>query len=315
MSSVPNFFIAGAPKAGTTSLYHYLDQHPEIFMSPVKEPHYFSAEFREENFEPVRRVRLVRANRELQEFLRGEMTGKLFGGTITKWEDYLRLFANAGDAKAIGEASPAYLWSATAPNAIGQKIPHAKILILLRDPAERAFSQYHHALANGAVQWSFREHIEHCIHHRSAQICTYYPFLELGMYAEQVKRYQTRFGRNVWIGFHADYRHRPLEMYREICSFLGVRENFTPDMSHRHLESQVPRMNWIGKLKGAGLWEKAARLTPKPVRPWIRRALVRKPGTTRMDPGDRRFLVDYYRDDIRKLESLIGRDLPTWRTL
>jgi hypothetical protein len=312
MSNCPNFIIVGAPKAGTTSLYHYLGQHPEIFMSPVKEPHYFCAEFREENFEAKARTIVAKANRELEQFLTGPMNDHHFGGTVSRWEDYVRLFTYAGSAKAIGEATPAYLWSPGAAAAIATKIPHAKILILLRDPAERAFSHYHHLLANGAVQWSFGEHIRRCVAHRGTRICGFYPFLELGCYAAQVARYRAQFGKNVWIGFHDDYKHRPEEMFGEIFRLLEIAVDFRPDTRHRHLESQVPRIKWIGKLKGAGVWQAAARLTPKPIRPWIRRALVRKPGTTPMDPTDRRFLVDYYRNDIRKLESLIARDLSDW---
>ena len=309
---LPNFFIVGAAKAGTTSLYHYLGQHPEIYMSPVKEPHYFCVEFREENVEPEARVTVAKANRELEQFLNGPMEGQRFGGTISRWEDYVRLFANAGGAKAIGEATPAYLWSPGAAAAIYEKIPHAKILILLRDPAERAFSHYHHLLANGAVRWSFGEHIRRCLAHRGTRICGFYPFLELGLYAQQVERYLGLFGRNVWIGFHDDFKHRQTEMFQQIFRLLEVAVNFQLDTSHRHLEAQVPRMNWIGKLKASGAWQSTARLTPKSLRPLIRRALVRKPGTTRMDPADRRVLVDYYRDEIEKLKTLTGRDLSLW---
>src|SRR6185436_14847515 len=111
MRRLPNFFIAGAPKAGTTSLYHYLDQHPQIYMSAIKEPHYFAAEVREENFDPKLRHWVARDTGDLREFLSGPMREKRFGGIVAGWEDYLRLFANAGAESAVGEASVCYLWS------------------------------------------------------------------------------------------------------------------------------------------------------------------------------------------------------------
>src|SRR5882762_3511359 len=123
---LPNFFIVGAPKAGTTSLYWYLDQHPQVYMSPIKEPNYFAAEIREENFDPKLDTR------GLREFLSGPMREKRFGGIVADWEDYLRLFASANNESALGEASVAYLWSPTAPQRIAGRIPDAKILVMLR---------------------------------------------------------------------------------------------------------------------------------------------------------------------------------------
>jgi hypothetical protein len=242
MSRVPNFFIAGAPKAGTTSLYHYLDQHPQVYMSAIKEPHFFAAEIREENMDPRLRRSMARDTPDLRRFLSGPMREKRFGGIVADWEDYLRLFENAGDALALGEGSVCYLWSPTAAERIASKIPDAKILVMLRDPAERAFSQYLHGVTNGAIHWSFREHIQRNLRQRSGQFSEHYPFLELGLYSEQLGRYLERFGPNVWVGFHEDFKSRPLEVYRDICRFLGVAQEFSPNMGQRHLEAQVPRV-------------------------------------------------------------------------
>jgi hypothetical protein len=312
MSRVPNFFIIGAPKAGSTSLYHYLDQHPEIFMSAIKEPHFFAAEIREEHCDPELRRRMAYENRGLRDFLSGPMREKRFGGIVTDWEDYVRLFANAINESALGEASVCYMWSPTAPGRIAERIPNAKILVMLRDPADRAFSQYLHGLGNGAIRWSFREHIQRNLRHHSGQLCAYYPFLEFGRYSEQLSRYLERFGRNVWVGFHEDFKNQPIEVFQNICRFLGVAPGVSPDMAHQHLEAQVPRMAAIGWFKRSGLWAAAARVTPSSLRPLIRRALIRRPGTTRMDPADRRFLVDFYREDIGRLASLLNRDLNGW---
>jgi hypothetical protein len=108
MSRLPNFFIVGAPKAGTTSLYHYLDQHPQVYMSTIKEPNFFAAEIREENFDPKLRRGIARETRGLRKFLSGPMHEKRFGGIVADWEDYLHLFANANNESALGEASVCY---------------------------------------------------------------------------------------------------------------------------------------------------------------------------------------------------------------
>jgi hypothetical protein len=313
MSRLPNFFIIGAPKAGTTSLYHYLDQHPEIFMSAIKEPHFFAAEIREERCDPELRSRTARENRGLRDFLSGSMSEKRFGGIVADWEDYVGLFANAINESALGEASVCYLWSPTAPGRIAERIPNAKILVMLRDPADRAFSQYLHGIGNGAIRWSFREHIQRNLSHRSGQFCVHYPFLEFGLYSEQLSRYLERFGRNVWVGFHEDFKNHSIEVFQNICRFLGVAPEFSPDVAHQHLAAQVPRMAAVGWLKRSGLWAATAKVTPATLRPLFRRRLIRRPGTTRMDLADRHYLVDFYREDTRKVESLLGRNLDGWR--
>jgi len=312
MSRLPNFFIVGAPKAGTTSLYHYLDQHPQIYMSAIKEPHYFSAEIRQENCDSAVGRMMARESHSLKTFLAGPMLEKRFGGIVTEWEDYLRLFANARNGSILGEASVCYLWSPTAPAGIAEKVPGAKILVMLRNPAERAFSQYLHGLGAGAIHWSFQEHIERNLCHRSGQLSVHYPFLEFGLYSQQLLRYLERFGENVWIGLHEDFKQDPVNVLRDICRFLKVAEEFSPNMSQQYLEAQVPRTAAVGWFKRSGIWQIAANVTPSVLRPLIRRTLIGKSKAKRMDPADRRYLIDFYRDDIHKLATLLERNLDTW---
>jgi len=273
MIRLPNFFIVGAPKAGTTSLYYYLDQHPEIYMSPIKEPNYFSAEIREENCDAETRQGMVRDTRSLRVYLDGPMHEKRFGGIVSDWEDYLRLFAKANGQIALGEASVCNLWSPTASERIAARIPDPKIIVMLRDPADRAFSQYLHGVAHGAIHWSFREHIERSLRDHSHKFSVHYPFLEFGLYSSQVSRYLEKFGKNVWIGFHEDFKNHPLNLYQEICRFLGVSQEFSPNMDKRHLEASIH---------------------------------------TTISSVDREYLLAYYREDTGKLVSLIGRNLDHW---
>ena len=311
VSRIPNFFIIGAPKAGTTSLYSYLDQHSEVYMSAIKEPNFFAGEIREENFDPKARQGMARGHRDLRRFLSGPMQEKRFGGIVADWEDYCRLFSKARNEAVLGEASVCYLWSPTAPDRIASRIPNAKILVMLRDPAERAYSQYCHGVSNGAIHWSFREHIQRNLRHASTQFCVHYPFLEFGLYAEQLRRYQERF-RNLWVGFHQDFEERPLEIYRDICRFLGIGDEFLPSMERRHLASQVPSRSSVGWLKRSGFWQAAALIVPSGARPLIRSMLMRRPGTNRMDAADRSYLAGFYREDICKLADLLNRDLSCW---
>jgi hypothetical protein len=312
MARLPDFFLAGAPKAGTTALWRFLDAHPEVWMSPVKEPNYFALEVREENFEAGLRRRMERERRSLRKYLDAPMLGMRAGGIVREWEDYLRLFAGAGDKKAAGEASVCYLWSATAAERIWETIPRAKILILLRDPAERAFSEYLQGVSNGTIRWSLREQIERNLRDKSGKISVHFPFLELGLYAGQVTRYVERFGKNVWIGFYDDFRERPAEVFAEICRFVGVKDDVPADFTRRYNEAEAPRFAGMGWMKRSGVWARAARLVPPKVRPVVRKALTRRPGTARMEARDRAVLVDFYTEDIRKLEGIVGRSLEAW---
>src|ERR1700741_136684 len=99
--SQPTFFIVGAPKAGTDELYYHLDQHPEIYMSPLKEPCYFSEEIRPENFHPSLQKQVQTGISSLRKYLDDGMPYQRFGGMISEWSDYLKLFSRVSTEKAI----------------------------------------------------------------------------------------------------------------------------------------------------------------------------------------------------------------------
>src|SRR5580658_9442879 len=174
----PNFFIIGAPKSGTTSLYHYLDQHPQVFMSAVKEPCYFASEVRVENFSQEYQKHVAANLTGPAGQRESSNTGKRFSGLTVSWDDYLALFDGATGEIAIGEASVCYLWSATAARNILSRIPDARIIAVLRHPADRAWSQYLQGVADGHVRRPFREQIDACIASRETQFSPTHPFLE-----------------------------------------------------------------------------------------------------------------------------------------
>jgi len=157
MSIWPNFFIVGAPKAGTTSLYEYLKDIPGIYMSPVKEPNFFRTEF--------------------------TSTNRHIGHVINK-EEYLSLFKNVKGKKIIGEASPSYLEDPKSPFLIHEKIPNAFILISLRDPVERLFSAHLMLVRLGLRNLSFHKEILNAINHNKDN--KHQQWLRRGSYFEGV---------------------------------------------------------------------------------------------------------------------------------
>jgi hypothetical protein len=279
---LPNFFIVGAPKAGTDLLYYQLDQHPQIYMSPLKEPNYFASEIRLHNFHPSLRPQIERGASGMRAYLDAEVLAKRFGGIITNMSDYKGLFAPAGSEVAIGEGSVCYLWSRTAATAIADVLPQARIIIVLMDPAERAFHQYLKSLSDGTVAHSFSEHLELGLKDKNeadSEIRLFNPFLGFGEYAEQVKRYLQHFpcdqlSISLYEDIQADYDC----WFANILSFLEVDCTFRPcdvDVpSKPHLSEDVPAPQLL--------------------------------------PADRARMVEYYRDDILYLQELIRRDLSAW---
>ena len=310
----PNFFIVGAPKTGTTSLYHYLKQHPQIYLSPVKEPCYFASEVRLEYFSREFESSARRKSLRLRRFLEGSMTGVDPGGIVANPEDYLRLFQNVDGETAIGEASVCYLWSPTAAANIRSRVPGAKIVIILRDPAERAFSQYLQYAANGLVRRSFREHIERSARNTRREFSPLYPLLEYGLYYRQVKAYLELFpDANIQIYLYEEAWRDPLAFLQALFEFLKVDSGFRADVSRRNLQRRAPRVLTSYYLfSRSGIAPRLKALAPKAIRDGVRTLLLKSPGSLRMDVADRRYLCDYYRDDVRNLSSLLDRDLGAW---
>ena len=308
----PNFFIAGAPKAGTTSLYHNLRQHPQIYMSPVKEPAFFASEARVENFTPALQQKMRTHMERLQCCIRqGSVVNNEVRGIVADHADYLRLFSGVQEEKAIGEASVCYLWSLTAPGAIAQAIPHAKIILILRHPAERAFSQYLHYLSDGHIAHSFERHIRIGLDAGDGIGYTH-PFLEYGLYAHQVERYLAHFpGDQVGVWLYEETLRQPNAFLREVHEFLGVDATFVPDTAKRYHQMQIPRV-MTQKLRRTRLWQSIRQSCPPVLRPLGKSFLYRPKKSVQMTPEDRRFLLNFYRDDVHRLQQILGRDLSAW---
>lgn len=310
MTPVPNFLLVGAPKAGSTSLYHYLRQHPDIYMSPMKEPQFFISEFRPEHMNPSWRKNIEANALKFAAYLEHPTVGPRPPGVVTSWSQYLQLFQFAAPGQAIGEASIGCLWSRTAAQSIAERIPGARIIMILRNPADRAFSQYLHAVTRDQARSRFGDLIRRA---PAAHFDSFNPFLEFGLYFNQVERFLTRFPADqVGIYLYDDYVRDPGALVRDILRLLGVRSDVPIDMSQRYLEPRVP---WIPMLE---------RLIVQPVRKvlgrWVPPRLRRVPDRLRfrprrsltMTPADRRFLIDFYEDDVKRLSHLIGRDLSRW---
>ncbi len=314
MDPEPNFFLVGAAKSGTTSLHAYLRQHPQIYVSPIKEPCYFADEVRPEHMGKELLRAHAHTQRELEAWMAEPNQEKCPDAVVADWESYRKLFAGVKNEMAIGEASVSYLWSPTAPRHIAERIPEARILMILRDPVERAFSHYLDFLTAGAVRHSFREHIRLAMEYRENRMCCYHPFLEFGCYAVQVQRYLELFPREqLHIMFYQDFQSDPALAMKGIFRFLKVDPDIPVDMSKRHRQPRVPRFGTAGYLlKRMGIWQRGRRLIPNRIASRLKPLALAPRSSLAMDTKDRAYLLSYYRDGIRDLEDLLNRDLSSW---
>jgi Sulfotransferase family len=304
--TMPNFFIVGAQKAGTTSLYHYLNQHPQVYMSPIKEPFFFDHEMDSKG-----------------EVLRREFGGHRQPPRFTNIGEYGALFEGVKGEKAIGEATPLYIYAPGTAERIERYVPGAKSIALLRNPADRAYSAFLYAVRIGVEPLTdfaqalreeplrMRNGWHYVFHYRSR-----------GLYYQQLKRYYEVFGRErlgVWL--YEDMREDPASVAKSVFRFLEVDDTFASDTSSRHNPAGVPasgsaRVAMRATDKAVGVLRKVLAPTSGilPLAFRMRRVVQSRVLTEPppIDPELREGLVEGYKDDILRLQELIGRDLSTW---
>ncbi|VEP17040.1 Sulfotransferase [Hyella patelloides LEGE 07179] len=223
----PNLFIVGQPKSGTTALHQFLGQHPEIFMSSIKEPHYFCQDFHTESDRYYGNQRFFDFRTE---------------------QDYLQLFTKANSETVLGESSTNYLYSQVAAQKIAQFNPKAKIIIVLREPASFLYSLHSHYVKfteeNEAdfQRALYLEPLRQEGQSDSSRVTSpsYLYYSERVDYYSQVKRYYERFDRSqIKIIIFEDFRSQNEVIYQEILDFLEVDRNFTPDYESVNANKEV----------------------------------------------------------------------------
>ena len=301
--TMPNFLVIGARKAGTTSLYHYLKQHPEVFMSPVKEPKFFALEGKLPDY---------RGPGD-----RWVMTQTSANRAVTDLDEYEALFDGASGEKAVGEASPAYLCNPVVPERIKAYVPEAKLIAVLRDPAERAYSAYMHQVRDGRETLPFAEALDAEEERTRANWAPGWRYTREGFYSENLARYYELFGRDrVKVGLYEDLVEDPAGLMRSFFRFLGVDDSYEPDTARRHNPSGVPKSRFVVSLlkRPNPLKSVLKPLLPGGLRGRISEGLQRRnlSEAPPLEPEARGRLVELYREDILRLQDLIGRDLSAW---
>jgi len=281
----PNFFIAGMPRSGTTSLYTYLKQHPDIYLSIYKEPHFFGTD-------------LTRGNPY----------------NIEDEKIYYSLFEHAGNKKCIGEGSVWYLTSKLAASEIKAFNPDTKIIIMLRNPIDMIYSLHSLYVRTGNEDITDLQHALEVEPERKKgksfpQNC-YFPegllYTEVARYYEKIKRYIDTFSKeNLHVIMFDDFVNNTAECYRGILNFLEVDSSYPAEFQLRKADKLI-RPLVFQQIRSS--------------HPEVKKKLSQKTGLKAHKGPNRKplptelinNLTDLFWHDIEKTGRLIGRDLQNW---
>jgi Sulfotransferase domain len=295
--TLPNFLIVGAAKSGTSSLYEYLSQHPDVYLCPVKEPCYFS------DGNP----HLVRTDLE-----------------------YEALFDGRTSEKAVGEASASYLYDPEAPGKIKALLDGVKIIIILRNPVNRAYSQWSQIFYQlGYEKLSFENALEaeddRISQGKFGETSPFYyglyRYFHAGLYHDQVKRYFDTFDRErVQVHIFEEFIKDPIRTCKEIFTFIGVDPDFIP-VTEKHNVAAAFRVGILHKfllsppaflVQLYQAFPMKSKLFIYNVARSIFRMNLQEVSRPPMKKHIRDRLLEKYWKNIEQLEVLLGRDLSIW---
>ncbi|MEM9212850.1 MAG: sulfotransferase [Cyanobacteria bacterium P01_F01_bin.150] len=319
----PNFIIIGAAKGGTTALHNYLGQHPDIFVTRKKEPKFFTFYGDGVQNASISDPRFDEEGRRRYEYTKA--------GSICDLDSYHALFDEANGAKAIGESSPMYLYCPNSAQRIQTYDPTLKLIAILRNPVDRAFSHY--------MQYSIQVQGDEYLPTFEKAIAAepidnpsiWYGlrhYVRLGFYHAQLKRYFDRFdSRQIQVHLYEDFKQNPQQLFGDIFRFLNVNDEFKVNTSTAYNVGSAPKNQFIHRSLGwintmANTDNQAIKTLkssiPQPLYRGISATIqrVKKQNITEKPTScgveTRQQLLDIYGDDIRALQDLIGRDLSHW---
>ena len=296
---LPNFLIVGPPKCASTSLHFYFSQHPEIFVPTLKETHFFTHDYEK---------------------------------GIGYYEKY---FSSSHNAKAIGEATPAYCFLPFVCDRIKLHYPQIKLILCIRNPIERAFSHWLMLASRGVEQADFRTAME-----INANQLSYIKFegeagarlwndrskhiekgekwpriyLQPGMNAEIINRLQQQFGKDqLHYYFMDDLKNDFGNTLKKMFGFIQVDDLFQVPLTHeKNVYSDRKLNRLMNKLLGVKNTKIIGKLLSPSLKNLFRQTKQSKKETPRLQLSDRKFLWEIYKNDISELEQITKRDLSHW---
>lgn len=311
-NSKVGLFIVGAAKAGTTALQKNLAKHPGLYFSPVKEPHFFSDDIDTGHFRADFRKR---TQLDIEHYLRQSPLPKRHQAYIRSEGQYQALFREARPGQVLAEASASYLWSENAARNIQVYNPEARVIILLRNPVERAFSHYLMDLRMGFVNEGFLPALTRDMNQEKRLWGKSSLYVDLGLYFDQVKRYMELIPHSqVLILKHEDLVHRALMTGRTIAQFIGIDIAHLPDLTEMHNRAALPRTSLMTKMSNHPFVQRMSDKTwLRSAKPILSKLVFRKESLPMLSQNERTTAFNYFQEDIEKLEQLLQTDLGQWK--
>ena len=312
MSSLPNLFLVGAAKAGTTSIHALLDAHPSVFMSPVKETNFFSRD----DLRPELYSDLYKKSIDFNtEDFRSRQTSSLHIADIRSLEEYERLFSDVYLETVVGECSNSYLFCPAAAENIAAYNPNAKILIILRNPVERAWSHYLMNIKLGYnVLPNFTDEIRRDIAATPAGWGITSNYFGLGLYAAQVARFYNYFSANqIKVILFEDLIDPAEHILDDLWAFLEIAPVELSTQNFRKNVAGVPRFPRLNRIiRNSTIIRRVHQIAPANLKHLGELLVLSRRSMPKLSTQDRLALLEMYKPDIKKLEPIIQRRLDHW---
>ena len=304
--NMPTFIIIGAGKSGTTAIHHYCDQHPEVFMTRIKETNFFELEGQKIHYTKAEDPLLLNH----------------YPQSVNNLKDYQALYREAeDDVRALGETSPMYLYGKNAPSKIREYVPDVKLIAILRQPIDRLYSRFLHLCRDGDQP---TERFEDALN-RDTIWWERNDLVTEGFYYTHLKRYFELFDRSqLKVFLYEDLRKDSEQLMVDLFTFIGVDPSFRPSLETEYNVSGKPKNALIDALIGSNsiIIKTAKALAPGLVNklkgsPAAQKRLtdLRKKNLDRTPPSPevrKRFIDEVYGKEIEQLGQLLNRDLSHW---
>ncbi len=299
---LPDFLIAGVPKAGTTALYAALARHPDLFLPEVKEPKFFLSDGRPPT-------------------AGGPGDVQTYQEHVWRRDDYEALFDPAPPGTVRGEATPFYLYDLAAHERIARLLPDARLILLLRDPVDRAHSNWTHLWNAGLEpEADFLTACRAEPQRIAAGWAAFWHYLEQGRYGRQIQHLYRVFPREqVLLLRYRELRDRPAATLDRVCHFLGVRTGVLGSIPRENVNRHVVENNGVNRMlrgllrAGGGFGHRfpvPLRLAARgPLLTVLHRKTGHRPVTT---PRERAALLPLFADDIALLQDVTGQRYDDW---
>lgn len=296
--SKPNLLVVGFPKCGTTSLFYYLKDHPDVYLPEEKELHYFTHNILEQN-------------------QKGPGDKKSSGFHVTSASQYLQLFNSATNEKIIGDFSPSYASYPECISKIKSELNNPKIIVLVRDPIERAFSNYLHLIRDQREKVSFSEAVK-LEEERFAE--GYGDFWRLkynSSYYEKIMKFKENF-EEVRVLVFEELIKNPKEEIKAIYRFLEIEDDFIPDnLGLKYNEGGTYSKNILTRflLQRNPIKDLIKKLIPLNLADLKRKALsgFRKP-KPKIDSETFEYLKGYFAEDVNKVRKELKLNIKSWHS-